>query len=321
VTFIDPLTWSREFSYEVEEDALAAVGARLVVPRDEEERDALLPYADAVISSGTVPVDAGTITRLERCVAIQCYSVGMNAIDLEAAALAGIRVANANASTADVADHTMALLLVLQRRLVPMFQATNDGQWDLRRLPIARGIRRLEGQTLGIVGAGRIGLTVAQRARAFGMNTIASDPVCPDPPDSDLEMVSLNELFARSDAIAMCASLGPGSYKMVNEEVLVHTKPGALFVNAARGGLVDEEALARALEDGAITAAALDVRDPEPPDPDNDPLGHLDNVIQTPHMAAMSERTRSDIHHLVAESVISMLSESGRLPDGTRRPQ
>ena len=314
VTFVDPLTWSREFSYDVEESMLAASGARLIVPADEDERDRLLPRADAVISSGLTPVDSSMIARMQRCVAIQCYSVGMNAVDIAAAEEAGMRVANVNASTADVADHTIALLLALERRLVPMFKATERGEWDLRNLPVAREIRRLEGQTLGIVGAGKIGRLVAQRARAFGYVTIANDMVEPDPPDPELEMVSIEELFSRSDGVAVCASLSPSSYRMINGDVLAHAKPGLLFVNAARGGLVDEEALAVALDDGRVALAGLDVRDPEPPDPQNDLLGNRDEVVQTPHMAAMSERTRSDIHHLVAESIISMLRESERLP-------
>jgi phosphoglycerate dehydrogenase-like enzyme len=301
----------------VEEDALRAAGVTLVVPHDEEHRDALLPEADAVISSGLEKVDAELIGKLRNCAAIQCYSVGMNAVDLDAAGAANIRVGNANASTTDVADHTMALLLALQRRLVEMLDATNRGEWDLRRLPVIRDIRRLEGQTLGIVGAGRIGRKVATRARGFGMKTIANDVIEPSQPDPDLEMVSLAELFARSDAIAVCASLSPESYQMINAEVLAHTKPGAFFVNAARGGLVDEAALAAALDEGLIAMAGLDVRDPEPPDPAKDLLSSRPNVIQTPHMAAVSERSREDIHHLVAANLLTMLRDSGRLPGET----
>lgn len=313
VTIVDPLTWSRDFSYEVESSILGAAGVTLLVPEDSAERDRLLPQADAIISTGIEQVDAATIKSLERCVAIQCYSVGMNAVDIEAATAAGIRVANVNVSTADVADHTMALLLSLERRLVAMFEATERHEWDLRKLSDPWEIRRLEGRTLGIVGAGRIGRAVAVRARAFGYETIAHDLV--DPADPELEMVSLDELFARSDAIAICASLDPTAPKLVDAEVLAHTKPGALFVNAARGGLIDEAALESALEDGRIRLAALDVRDPEPPDAANDSLGARPDVVQTPHMAAISERTRSDIHIHVAESIVAMLRAAGRLGD------
>jgi D-3-phosphoglycerate dehydrogenase / 2-oxoglutarate reductase len=313
VTFVDPLTWTRDFSYEIEQNALADAGVVLVVPADEAERDLLLPRADVVISSGTMKVDADMISRLERCVGIQCYSVGKDAVDGAAADLAGIPVTNVNASTADVADHTIALLLAMERRLLPMVDATRRDEWVLRNLPDAWEIRRLEGQTLGIVGAGRIGRTVAKRARAFGFRTIAHDRLLPDPPDPDLEMVDLHDLFARSDAIAVCASLDADSRALINDETLAHIKPGAYFVNCARGGLVDETALLRALDDGRIRMAALDVRDPEPPVAGNDRLGAHPNVIQTPHMAAMSDRTRIDVHHLVAENVIRLLRAGGRL--------
>jgi D-3-phosphoglycerate dehydrogenase / 2-oxoglutarate reductase len=313
VTFVDPLTWSRDFSYEIEQTALTAAGVELVIPADEAERDRILPLADVVISSGTMKVGADMIARLERCVGIQCYSVGKDAVDSAAADLAGIPVANVNASTADVADHTMALLLAMERRLFPMVEATERNEWVLRNLPDAWEIRRLEGQTLGIVGAGRIGRTVAQRARAFGFRTIAHDRFLPDPADPDLEMVELGDLFAQSDAVVVCASLDADSHELINDEVLAHIKPGAYFVNCARGGLVDEAALARALNDGRIRMAALDVRNPEPPDPDDDHLGDHPNVIQTPHMAAMSDRTRIDVHHLVAENVIRLLRAGGRL--------
>lgn len=314
VTFVDPLTWNREFSYDIERTALEAAGVDLVVPADEPERDDLTRRADVVISSGTTRVDAAMIAAFERCVGIQCYSVGKDAVDLDAAASAGIPVANVNASTADVADHTIALLLALQRRLLPMVEATRAGQWTLRELSDPWEIRRLDGQTLGIVGAGRIGRAVATRARAFGFVTIGHDLFPPDPPDPHLEMVGLFDLLSRSDAIAICASLDEGSHHLIGDEALSHVKEGAYLVNCARGALIDEAALAAALDDGRIRMAALDVREPEPPDPANDPLGGRPDVIQTPHMAAMSERTRIDVHHLVAESVIALLRTAHRLP-------
>ncbi len=313
VTFFDPLTWRTDFSYDIESEIFAEHGISLVVPADEAERDRLVPQADAIISSGTAKVDADAIATFDRCVGIQCYSVGMDAVDAVAAGNAGIPVANVNASTADVADHTIALLLALERRLFPMATATAAHNWKLRSLEDPWKIRRLEGQTLGIVGAGRIGRTVAQRARAFGFVTIAHDRIHPEPADPELEMVGLHELFAQSDAVAVCASLDETSRRLINDDVLAHAKPGMYFVNCARGGLVDEAALVRALDDGRIDLAALDVRDPEPPDPGNDPLTGRPDVIQSPHMAAMSDRTRIDVHSLVAHSVISMLRAGGRI--------
>ena len=313
VTFTDPLSWTREFSYEIEEKILNEAGVDLLIPADEAERDRFIASADVIISSGTMLVTGDMIERMDNCVAIQCYSVGMDKVDHSAAAARDITVHNVNASTADVADHTVTLALALQRRLIPMVRATEEHQWNLRELSDPWEIRRLEGQVFGVVGVGRIGRLVVARAQAFGFTTIAADPYPPEPSIDGLEIVSIEELFERSDVIAICASLGDGSRKAINAELLAHTKPGAYFVNAARGGIVDEAALADALDAGLIKMAALDVRDPEPPDPENDLLTHRDDVIQTPHMAAMSDRTRLDVHHLVAESVLDILERAGRL--------
>ncbi len=315
VTFVDPLNWSREFSYEVERAELDRAGVDLRVPVDEVERDRLLPVADVVISSGTVRVDAALLARMERCVGVQCYSVGMDAVDRVAAGERGIEVTNVNASTVDVADHTMALVLALQRRLPAMMGATNAGEWNLRNLPEAWEIRRLGGQTFGVVGAGRIGRLVVARAQAFGFETIATDPVPPDPPVDGLEMVSPADLFRRSDVIVVCASLGEDSRGFFNAELFELAKPGVLFVNTARGGLVDEDALADALVSGRVGMAALDVRVAEPPVAGADRLTNHPRVIQTPHMAAMSTQSRLDIHPLIAESVIGLLRRAGRLAD------
>lgn len=317
VTFLDPLTWSRPFSYDVEQSILTAAGVELRIPDDEDERDRLLPDADVVISSGTVRLDADRIESMRNCVAIQCYSVGMDAVDRAAAAAKGIEVANVNASTADVADHTMALVLAAQRRIPAMLAATEARQWTLRSLSEPWEIRRLDGQVFGIVGAGRIGRLVATRAQAFGFETIAVDPRPPDPPVAGLRIVSLDELLSRSDVIAVCASLNDESRGFFDADVFARTKPGVLFVNTARGGLVDEQALADALDSGQVGLAALDVREQEPPLADADRLTGHPRVLQTPHMAAMSTQSREDIHPMVADSVLALLRRAGRLTSGT----
>lgn len=317
VTFVDPLTWSRTFSYDVEQSILAAAGVDLEVPDDEDERDRLLPIADVVISSGTMRVDAERIESMQNCVAIQCYSVGMDAVDQAAATAKGIEVANVNASTADVADHTLALVLAAQRRLPAMLAATDARQWTLRALSEPWEIRRLGGQVFGIVGAGRIGRLVATRAQAFGFETIAVDPIPPDPPVPGLALVTLDELLRRSDVIAVCASLTDESRRFFDADFFGRTKPGVLFVNTARGGLVDENALADALDSGQVGLAALDVREQEPPLAEADRLTGHPRVLQTPHMAAMSTQSRDDIHPMVAESVLTLLRRAGRLTGGT----
>ncbi len=312
VTVVDPLTWSHGWSYAVEDEILSAADIDLIIPSDEAERDRLIAVADVVISSSLITIDDSWIARMERCRAILCYSAGMDAVDTKAAAAAGILVGNVNASTDDVADHTMMLLLAAERQLGAMMAATATGQWDLTAIPEVLTIRRLRGQVLGIVGTGLIGRATAVRARAFGFRTIGTRRRLSEAVDPDLPIVSLDELCRTSDAIAVCASLSDESRQLIGRHEFALMKPGTIFVNAARGGLVDEEALADALDSGQVGVAALDVRDPEPPVVVNDRLGGRTDVISTPHMAAASDGSRADLHRLAAENVIAMLASINR---------
>lgn len=314
VTVLDPLTWSHDWNYGVEDEILTAAGVDLEIGADETERDQLVRRADVVISSSLIKVDDSWISRMHNCRVILCYSAGMDAVDVEAATVAGIVVGNVNASTEDVADHTMMLLLATQRRLGALLNATAAGQWDLTKIPEVRQIRRLRGQVLGIVGAGLIGRAVAERARAFGFTTVGTRRSTPTDPDPLLRIIPLAELCATSDAIVVCASLTDDSRHLMGRNQFAMVKPGIVFVNTARGGLVDEKALADALDDGRVAAAGLDVRDPEPPDPQNDPLSGRANVISTPHMAAASDGSRADLHRLAALNILELLRTVGRLP-------
>ena len=208
----------------------------------------------------------------------------------------------------------MSLLLAAQRRIVPLANAMAGGEWPIRDRGPVDAIHRLRGQTLGIAGAGRIGRLVARKARGFGFTTIAHDPFLTDAGDPDLELVGLDDLLTRSDAIVICAAYTPGAPPLLSRDALERVRPGVIVVNVARGGHVDELALADALLDGRVGVAALDVRDPEPPDPADDPLAGLPNVIQTPHIAANSREAADDLHRLAAESVLRLLEAAGRIP-------
>lgn len=313
VTILDPLTWSHGWSYSVENDILETAGVDLRVPEDEAERDRLVAVADVVISSSLIKVDEAWIARMPRCRAILCYSAGMDAVDQQAATAAGILVGNVNASTADVADHTMMLLLAAERHLGSMMQATATGNWNLTDLPEVMQIRRLGGQVLGIVGTGLIGQAVAHRARVFGFTTIGTRRRLDEPVDPELTIIPLDELCSTSDAVVVCASLSGATRHLIGQEQFALMRPGTIFVNTARGGIVDEHALADALDEGRIAVAGLDVRDPEPPDPADDRLHGRANVIATPHMAASSDGSRADLHRLAAENIITMLKSLGAL--------
>lgn len=306
VTVLDPLTWEHGWSYDVERDLLARRGVELVVPANEAERDASVRTADVVVVSGLLRVDAALMSTFEHCRAIVCYSAGLDAVDLDAAAEAGIPVSGVHANTVDVAEHALALLLAIKRRIVPMTRATAEGRWNLVALPEVWEIPRLAGETVGIVGAGRIGRAVALRARAFDMTTIATYHRPPEQPDPLLPSVSLEELLRRSDSIVVCASLTADSRKLIDGDALALVKPTAVLVNVGRGAIVDEPALLAALEEGRLAGAALDVRDPEPPGPD-DPFRSREDVIQTPHMGGASRAVLDEVHVAVADEILRVL--------------
>ena len=312
VVVYDPIPGG--WSWSPEEEILGARGVELVVPRDDPAADVAIRTADAVIVTGVGRLDAARVRTLERCVGILCYSIGMDKVDGLAAESAGIPIRNVpDYCTEEVSDHGLALLLAAQRRLLPLATATAAGGWSADR-SLTGSIRRLRGQTLGIAGAGRIGRLVARKARAFGFRTIAYDPFLDASGDPDLALVDQDELFGTSDAIILCAAYAPGTPPLVADETLARVRPGLILVNVARGGHVDEAALARALADGRVAVAALDVRAHEPPGTAQDPLSGLPNVILTPHVAATSRDAIDDLHRLAAQGVLDLLAGGGRIP-------
>ena len=309
VVVFDPIPG--DWTFEPERSILGARGVDLVVPESPAEADEAIRCADVVVVTGIRRLDAKRVASLQDPAGILCYSIGMDKVD-PSAGEAGISVRNVpDYCTDEVSDHALALLLAAGRRLVPIANLT-AAKWKLSdRSPLAP-IRRLRGQTLGIVGAGRVGRLVARKARAFGYRTIAHDPLLADAGDPELELLPFEMLLRRADAIVLCAALTTGSRGLIGPEALARVKPGLVLVNVARGGLIDEHALAEALGDGRVGYAALDVRDPEPPDPANDPLAGLPNVLQTPHMAATSREAAEDLHRLAAQYILEMLESAGR---------
>ena len=308
----DPVNWVQEWSYDHEVDALAQLGVEVVIPADRQQRDQELADSDVVVVSSVDQLTASHIDRLERCVGILCYSAGMDAVDMEAASKAGVPVTNIRAGTADVADHAMTLLLAAWRNLPYMASEAELGRWDLEDHSELRAIPRLSGSTLGIFGPGSIGREVAVRARSFGLRTIGSYRR-PETAQPDLPHASLESLVAQSDALILTASLNASTAGAINADILRNAKPGLVIVNVARGGLIVEKDLVDALDYGIVRMAALDVRDPEPPDPGQDLLSGRPDVIQTPHMAGVSAEAFSSIHELAAQAIEALLRGGGRL--------
>jgi len=302
------------WDYEVERELLDAAGVDLLIPEQAQASDELLARSDVVVVSGQFPI--GAMNHLDRCVGILCYSVGMDNVNHSAAQERGIPVANiAGYCTDEVSDHALALLLAFQRRLIPFAVEADAGNWDVYHRDETTQIRRLRGQVAGIIGVGRIGTQVAHKVAAFGMKVLGYDPFLA-PADVDfLDLVGLDELLERSDVIVLCSALVESSRNLINAQRLGQMKPGATLVNIARGGLIDEFALAAALWAGHLGGAALDVRASEPPDAAHDPLRGAPNLIQTQHLGALSRESRVDIHAFAAQRIVELLVSARRIVD------
>lgn len=267
--------------------------------RSEEEVIALAKDADAILNC-YAKMTARVIGELKRCKVIARYGIGVDNVDLAAATRAGIVVTNVPDYCVDeVSDHGLAMLLGLARRVVAADQAVKGGAWDV---VAHKGIRRLRGQTLGLLGFGKIARALAAKAQAFGMKVVAVDPFVDASAMARVHVraVDMDTLLAESDAISVHVPLSPETRGIIGERALTRMKPTAYLINTSRGGLVDEQALAAALMAGRLAGAALDVMEKEPPPPDH-PLRKAPNVILTPHLAFYSQEAVVELQTKVAE--------------------
>ncbi len=282
--------------------AIVDVASHRLTP---EELAAIIPQYDAIIVRSATRVPREVIERGHRLKVIGRAGAGLDNIDVKAAREFGVEVRNTpGANTIAVAEHTIGLLIALARHLVDAVNSLKAGRWEKRRF---KGIG-LEGKTLGIVGYGRIGRAVAQRARAFGMRILVNQRrLTPElAVDSGVEAVDLYDLLAQSDFVTLHVPLRPENVHMIGEKELAHMKPGAFLINTSRGAIVDEEALLRALNRGHLAGAALDVYTQEPPPPDH-PLVRHPNVICTPHIASQTDDAQRAAALQVAEHIVEVL--------------
>ncbi len=308
---------------EIERQILEPIGVEIVDTRDfsDAEIDEALRTADAVLFR-KLGVTRELINSLERCKIICTYAAGYDMIDVEAATERKIMVANTPGYGNDeVADHTLMLLFALTRRLIPqvdsMRAAAADG--DVRSAWTHRPftpIRRIRGQTLGIIGLGRIGKTVAWKAQGLGLNVIATDPYVSKETAAglDVPLVPLDDLLRESDYVTLHTPLTHETFKMIKTPELSRMKPSAYLINCARGKCVDFASLVDALGENRIAGAALDVVEIEPPPADMlSKLVSFPNVIVTPHNAWYSEDSVDDRQRIAAETVREALK--GGVPE------
>ena len=301
-------------SYELEMESLASIDAEIIeISADtEDEFIEAARDADAIIARGR-QITEHIIKGLENCKIIALGSVGADSVDVAAATRHNIPVTNVpDVFIEEVADHTMMLMLAAFRRLTIMDSMVKENRWSEGR-PLLSQFPRFMGQTLGFVSFGHVARATAIRARAFGVRMLAYDPYIEElmMTDYGVEPVGLTELLERSDIVSMHAPATQEVYHMLTDEHFRLMKPTAIFINNGRGPTVDEKALIRALQEGWIAGAGLDVLEVEPPDPEN-PLLHMENVILTPHVASASARMGPETRRRVGQEIA--LALSGRWP-------
>jgi D-3-phosphoglycerate dehydrogenase len=270
-----------------------------------EEYRQILPEYDALIVRSQVKVDSAMIAAGTRLSVIGRAGVGVDNVDLDAATRAGITVVNApTGNTIAAAEHTLALLLALARRVPSAEASLRRGEW---RRSAFTGVE-LRGKTLGIIGLGKIGVAVAERARALEMTLLGTDPYVTAEAAAihGVELVPLDELLARSDVVTLHVPKTKATAGMIGAAQLARMKPTAFLLNVSRGGVVDEAALAAALAAGTIAGAGVDVYSSEPPAPDN-PLLSAPNAVLTPHLGASTEEAQVAVAEEAAQQVLEVL--------------
>jgi D-3-phosphoglycerate dehydrogenase / 2-oxoglutarate reductase len=272
----------------------------------------LVRQADAIIVQFAT-IDRTVIESLERCRIISRYGIGVDMIDIQAASDRGIPVANVPDFCIDeVSTQTVGFIIDLDRHTFALDKHVKSGQWGVSPPPSLPPLR-LKGQTLGIVGLGKIGRVVAEKAACLGLHVVASDPFADGESARTVgaELVELPELLRRADYVSLHCPLIPETRGLIGARELAAMKPSAYLINMARGPIVDQRALRAALTNGTIAGAALDVLEEEPP-PTDEPLLHLDNVILTPHTSSWSVESLAQLRHDTAQNVVELLQ--GRWP-------
>jgi len=294
-------------SYATERAILAEVGAALVLKpchNDAAAVAAALIDADAALVRES-PVTAAALAGAQRCKVIVRYGIGVDSIDLSAAAERKIYVANVpDYGAEEVSDHAMALLLAVVRHVVQRDHDVRNGAWNVSR---QEKMYRIAGRTLGLVGYGRIARTFERKMLGMGVGRVlVTDPYLKLGENSTVESVDLKTLCAESDYISLHAPLTEETRHMIGAREIALIKPTAILINTARGPLVDEKALIDALQHKAIAGAGLDVFEREPL-PAVSPLIGLDNVVLSDHTAWYSEESVEELQSKAALEVLRVL--------------
>jgi len=294
-------------------EPLAAAGIELlkaqpgwdIVISNPKEYAQHLGDADALFVRSAVKVNADVLAKAPKLRVIGRAGVGVDNVDLPSATAANVLVMNTPGGNAvAVAEHTLGLMLCMARSIPQASASTKSGKWEKKKFMGSE----LRGKTLGILGLGYIGQEVAKRARGFEMKIIASDPFVNTKIAADLAvaLVSLDELYAQSDYITLHVAITKETNKMLNDAAFAKMKTGVRIVNCARGELVDDAALVRAIQSGKVAGASIDVFEIEPP-PADAPLFALDTVLATPHIGGSTGEAQEIVGVRIVEQVVEYL--------------
>jgi len=299
-------------------EVLSAIGAELRLAPEPTPGGILgvAAGADALLVT-YARITAEMIGQMPRCRVISRFGIGVDNVDIEAATAAGIVVTRVPDYCLDeVSDHALALLLALARKIPFANARVQAGRWEM---PAVVPLHRLRGSVLGLVGFGRIPQLVAPKAQAFGFRVVAFDPYVPAEVFARAGVASVDfaELLKVSDFVSIHCPLSPETRGLFGADAFRRMKPSAGVVNTARGPIVDEAALAVALDRGQLAGAALDVMSEEPPV--NSPLLGRDNVVLTPHVSFYSEESLVELQTKAAQEVVAVLS--GRAPRNAVNPE
>lgn len=304
---------------ETEAEVLRAAGIEPVVAPDtsEETLAALAVDADVILFC-FAQVTARVLKAAEKCVVACRYGIGVDNIDIPVATELGIVVTNVPDYCMDeVTDHALGMILALNRRLLPHDRAVKSGEWA--SVALDQPMHRTRGATLGVLGFGRIGRAIAEKAAAFGMNIVAYDPLIEAGQTIDgVRIKSFHEVLAESHFVSVHTPLTPETEGMIGKDELEMMRSDAIIVNCARGGIIDEVALAVALDDGRLAGAGLDVLEPAPPPSDHPLLKESHNVIITPHTAFFSQASTKELERRTAEEAVRVVE--GESPQNLINP-
>lgn len=302
-------------THDKEREIYGKHGIEIKVTRSEklyEDFETFGKEADGIVAQIGFELKGDIISQLDNCKIIASSGVGFNHVDLKAAEAKGIYVTNlADYCIGEVSDHTVALALTIVRRLRAYNEQIKQGEWNpLDTLPI----HRLKGRTVGLLGFGRIAKEVARKFKVFDVNVIAHDGFLPEEvfKEHDVESVSLDELMERSNILSLHVPLTKETEGMLDYNRLKQMQAGSFIVNTCRGAIINEADLARAIKEGHIAGAGLDVLVEEPPSKDLELL-HMDEVFVTPHSSYVSVESEHELRTRTSLNVIDAIN--GKVPD------